>query len=44
MLIITCGEDEVIKIWDTKFNLIKDISIRFTGHFNDIPMSRNLSA
>ncbi|KAL4497254.1 hypothetical protein ABPG72_011189 [Tetrahymena utriculariae] len=43
VLIITCGEDEVVKIWDTKFNLIKDIPIRHTGHFNDIPQTRNLS-
>lgn len=44
VLIITCGEDEFVKIWDTKFNLIKDICVRKTGHFNDTPLVRNLSA
>ena len=44
VLIITSGEDELIKIWDTKFNMINEISIRKTGFFNDIPFTRNLSA
>ena len=35
VVIITCGEDEYIKIWDTKFNLINEFNIRKTGFFQD---------
>ncbi|CAD8183513.1 unnamed protein product [Paramecium pentaurelia] len=45
VVIITCGEDEYIKIWDTKFNLINEFNIRKTGFFQDgTPAIRNLSA
>ncbi|EGR31153.1 hypothetical protein IMG5_116830 [Ichthyophthirius multifiliis] len=44
VLIITSGEDEFVKIWDTKFNMINEINIRKTGLFSDVPFSRNLSA
>lgn len=33
VVIITSGEDEYIKIWDTKFNLINEFHIRKTGFF-----------
>lgn len=35
VIIITCGEDEYIKIWDPKFNLIDEFNIRKTGFFLD---------
>ena len=28
ILIITAGEDEFIRIWDTKFNLVSEINVR----------------
>lgn len=37
VLILTAGEDEQIKIWDTRFNLVNEINIRKnTGYFSDI--------
>lgn len=33
IVIITSGEDEHIRIWDTKFNIINEFSIRKTGFF-----------
>lgn len=28
VILLTAGEDEYVRIWDTKFNLIKDIHLR----------------
>ena len=37
VLIITSGEDELIKIWDSRFNLVNEINVRKnTGLFNDV--------
>ena len=36
VVIITSGEDEFIRIWDTKFNLINEFNIRKTGFFEGI--------
>lgn len=44
VVIITSGEDEYIRIWDTKFNLINEFNIRKTGFFEGTATSRNLSA
>lgn len=46
ILIITAGEDETIKIWDTKFNMMNEITLRKTGFFDDLPGPdfRNVSA
>lgn len=44
VVIITSGEDETIKIWDTKFNLINEFHIRKTGFFEGIAATRNMSA
>ena len=40
VVIITSGEDEYIKIWDTKFNLINEFNIRKTGFFEGTATSR----
>ncbi|KAL4455920.1 hypothetical protein ABPG73_008674 [Tetrahymena malaccensis] len=51
ILIITAGEDELIKIWDTKFNLINEIKIKQIPEFSYLSSSqtntkdlKNLSA
>lgn len=45
VLIITAGEDEYIRIWDTQFSLISEISIRKnTGSYHESPSSLNVSA
>ncbi len=45
VLIITAGEDETVKIWDTRFNLVNVIDIRKnTGFYSDISEACNLSA
>ena len=36
IIIITASEDEFIKIWDTKFNLVNQISMRKLGHIDDV--------
>ena len=33
IVIITAGEDECVKIWDTKFNLISEVLLRKTRLF-----------
>lgn len=43
MLIITAGEDELIKIWDTKFELINEIRIKYIPEFSYL-MSANTSS
>ena len=35
-IIISTGEDEYIRFWDTAFNLLHETNIRRTGYFNDI--------
>lgn len=46
ILIITAGQDEMVKIWDTQFNLISEISIRKnTGfYFDNISKDYDVSA
>jgi len=46
VVIITSGEDEFIRIWDTKFNLINEFNIRKTGFFESTTATgiRNMSA
>lgn len=47
VVIITSGEDEFIRIWDTKFNLINEFNIRKTGFFeggSSAANPKNLSA
>jgi hypothetical protein len=46
VVIITSGEDEFIRIWDTKFNLINEFNIRKTGFFESTTVTgiRNMSA
>lgn len=40
VVIITAGEDEFIKIWDTKFNLINEFNLRKTGFFEGTATTR----
>jgi hypothetical protein len=42
VVIITSSEDECVKIWDTKFNLISEFNLRKTGFFEGIAASRVL--
>ena len=49
MLIITAGEDEYIKFWDTKFQLINEINLRKNPIYEDpifkkIISTKNFSA
>lgn len=37
-LIITAGEDEYIRFWDTSFNILHEQNIRKTGHFGDVQL------
>lgn len=41
--IVTSGEDEVIRFWDNKFNLIYEIKIRNLSIMNECPIEMNLS-
>jgi hypothetical protein len=43
VVIITSGEDEFIRVWDTRFNLINEVNIRKTGFFDESNANRNLS-
>lgn len=40
LVIITAGEDECIKLWDTKFNLMNEFNIRKAGLYDKIAASR----
>ena len=40
LVIITAGEDECIKLWDTKFKLINEFNIRKAGLYDKIAASR----
>lgn len=45
VVIITAGEDENIKLWDTSFNKLGEINLRgLITSVEDISQSRNLSA
>lgn len=46
IIIISAGEDESIKIWDTKFNLLSEIKMRSIRDLEDIDKERmkNISA
>jgi len=43
VIIISAGEDELVKIWDTKFNLINELHMRKTGFFNDLASKTSFS-
>jgi hypothetical protein len=40
LVIITAGEDECLKIWDTKFNLVHEFNIRKAGLYEKVAASR----
>jgi hypothetical protein len=40
LIILTSGEDECIKMWDTKFNLVNEFNIRNNVTFDKIPPPR----
>ena len=40
LVIITAGEDECIKLWDTKFNLTNEFNIRKAGLYEKIAATR----
>ena len=42
LLVITTGEDECLRIWDTAFNLVYEDNLRRIGLF-DVPQSKNIS-
>jgi len=46
IIIISAGEDETIKIWDTKFNLLSEIKMRCIRDLEDIDKdkTKNISA
>jgi WD40 repeat protein len=45
ILIITAGEDECIRLWDTRFTLVSEIAVRrSTGFFTEVSDTVNLSA
>jgi hypothetical protein len=41
--IITSGEDEFVRMWDTNFNLINELNMRKTGFYDASMGVRNLS-
>ena len=43
-MIITCGEDEAIRIWDNQFNLVNEIKLRTLSFLKNIPVDQNVSA
>lgn len=43
ILVLTAGEDEFVRVWDTKFNLVNEIALRKTGLFHDLPSTRSLA-
>lgn len=44
VIIITAAEDEYVRIWDTKFQLINDINLREQFNFGQLDRNVNLSA
>jgi len=46
IIIISAAEDETIKIWDTKFNLLSEIKMRYIRDLEDInkDKTKNISA
>lgn len=42
IVIMTASEDESIKIWDTKFNLINEFNLRKVGLYEKIAATRVL--
>jgi hypothetical protein len=41
--IITSGEDDFVRVWDTKFNIINEFNMRKTGFFEGSAAARNIS-
>ena len=41
IIIISAGEEETIKIWDTKFNLLSEIKMRYIRDLEDIDKDKN---
>lgn len=43
VVIVTSGEDEFVRVWDTKFNLINEVNMRKTGFYESNMGTRNVS-
>jgi len=44
VLVITAGEDEFIRVWDTSFNMIHEVNVRKAGDiFEEVKYEKNLS-
>ena len=43
VVIVTSGEDEFVRVWDTKFNLINEVNMRKTGFYESTMGTRNVS-
>ena len=44
VMIVSSGEDEVIRIWDNEFNLLMEIKLRTISFLKETPMDQNVSA
>jgi len=44
VIVVTAGEDEYIRVWDTRFELIKSIYLKKINFLDDVHQSRNISA
>jgi len=44
VIVVTAGEDEYIRVWDSRFELIKSIYLKKISFLDDVHQSRNISA